>query len=143
MNDENLKPFSTLTESQQREIRSKGGKASVEKKRRIKTFQEIGEALSKATLKEGEIFELEKIRDIGQLKGANLSIKEIMFWKQVQKALDGDTKAFEVVRDTMWHCQASKRDLLRCLRYGAISEKNDIWREVQRFCAEQGRCRVP
>lgn len=101
MNDENLKPFDTLTESQQREIRSKGGKASVEKKRRIKTFQEIGEALSKATLKEGEIFELEKIRDIGQLKGANLSIKEIMFWKQVQKALDGDTKAFEVVRDTM------------------------------------------
>jgi len=101
MNDENLKPFSTLTESQQREIRSKGGKASVEKKRRIKTFQEIGEALSKATLKEGEIFELDKIRDIGQLKGANLSIKEIMFWKQVQKALDGDTKAFEVVRDTM------------------------------------------
>ena len=100
MND-NLKPFDTLAEEVQREIRSKGGKARAEKVRRIKTFQEIGEALSKATLKEGEIFELDKIRDIGQLKGANLSIKEIMFWKQVQKALDGDTKAFEVVRDTM------------------------------------------
>ena len=101
MNDENLKPLNTLAESEQREIARKGGKARAEQRRRIKTFQEIGEALSKATLKEGEIFELEKIRDIGQLKGANLSIKEIMFWKQVQKALDGDTKAFEVVRDTM------------------------------------------
>lgn len=44
MNDENLKPFSERTESEQREIRSKGGKASGEARRAKKT---IAEALRK------------------------------------------------------------------------------------------------
>ena len=128
MNDENLKPFDVLTESEQRELARKGGKASGEKRRRIKTFQEIGEALSKATLKEGEIFELEEIRDIGQLKGANLSIKEIMFWKQVQKALDGDTKAFEVVRDTMGEKPTDKV---------ALSSEQERFAEVLKIWGEK------
>lgn len=40
MNQENLKPFNTLTEEKQREIASKGGKASVEARRKKKVFKE-------------------------------------------------------------------------------------------------------
>ena len=38
-NEKNLIPFNKLTESQQREIASKGGKASVEAKRKRKTLK--------------------------------------------------------------------------------------------------------
>lgn len=41
MNNENLIPFEKLSESEQREIRSKGGKASGEARRRRKTQREF------------------------------------------------------------------------------------------------------
>lgn len=44
-NIQNLKPFHTLTEKEQREIRSKGGKASVKAKKERKTFAEIYKTL--------------------------------------------------------------------------------------------------
>ena len=55
MNQENLKPFNTLTEEKQREIASKGGKASVEARRKKKVFKEaiekqLGHNLSKISL---------------------------------------------------------------------------------------------
>lgn len=40
MNEENLKPFNTLTVEEQREIARKGGKASVEARREKKLFKE-------------------------------------------------------------------------------------------------------
>lgn len=40
-NNENLVPFGELSADRQREIRSAGGKASVEKKKRLKTAAEI------------------------------------------------------------------------------------------------------
>lgn len=46
-NEKNLRPFGTLTESEQREIRSKGGKASGKKRRERKLMAELlREALS-------------------------------------------------------------------------------------------------
>lgn len=45
MNEQNLIPFDKLTESQQREIRSKGGRASAEAKKRRKTYAELAEII--------------------------------------------------------------------------------------------------
>ena len=75
---ENLKPFNELTEDKQRELSRKGGIASGEARRKRKTLRE--ELL---LLLEQDNFQ-EKI---------SLAL--------LQKATSGDTKAFEVLRDTI------------------------------------------
>ena len=94
---ENLKPQNTRTKEEQREIARLGGIASGKARRQKKTFREIAEALGSAKMRSGEAFDIETIERMGDLKDANLSLKEVMIWQQVQKAINGDTKAFEVV----------------------------------------------
>ena len=88
---------SRLTPEEMREKMSMMGKKSVEARRRKKTFREIAEVLGSITIHDGEVSEIDEIQRIGQMKGANLSVKEVMIWQQIQKAINGDTKAFEVV----------------------------------------------
>ena len=75
---ENLKPFDTLTEEQQREICSKGGKKSAEVKKERKKLKE-------------ELLLLLSENDNN--RKMSLAI--------LQRAMNGDTKAFEVIRDTI------------------------------------------
>lgn len=77
-NEKNLIPFSERTESEHRAIAIAGGKASGESRRARKTLKE-------------ELLLLLSEGDTQQ----NVSVALI------QKALDGDTKAFEVLRDTI------------------------------------------
>ena len=57
----NLKPFSELTEEQQRNIRKKGGQASVEAKRARKTSKEIVEMIATMPIADSKILsKLEK-----------------------------------------------------------------------------------
>lgn len=57
----NLKPFSELTEEQQRNIRRKGGQASVEAKRARKTSKEIVEMIATMPIADSKILsKLEK-----------------------------------------------------------------------------------
>lgn len=82
-NEDNLKPLST---EKAREIGSKGGINSGEARRRKRDIRLAMEAL------------LEK-----QYKGKNgeiLSGAEAIAIKQMEKALKGDAKAFELVRDS-------------------------------------------
>lgn len=85
-NEQNLNPFGTLTESEQREISSNGGKASVEARRKKKLLRECLEEL------------LEK--DITDKSGNTMTGAEAMAVKVFKQALKGDLKAFEIVRDT-------------------------------------------
>ena len=78
MNDQNLIPLNERTKSEQRAIASAGGKASGAARRARKTLKE--ELL--LLLADGET-----------QKNVTLAM--------IQKALDGDTKAFEVIRDTI------------------------------------------
>lgn len=86
MADDNLIPFNERTKEEQREIAKKGGVASGEARRRKKDLKIALEAL------------LEKEYNNG--KGEKISGAELLAYKQFDKALKGDTKAFEVVRDT-------------------------------------------
>jgi hypothetical protein len=76
-NEQNLKPLNTRSKSVQREIQSKGGKARAKKIKEQKTLKE--ELL--LLLAEGDT-----------QKQISLAL--------IQKALQGDTKAFEVIRDS-------------------------------------------
>ena len=82
---ENLKPFNELTEDEQRELAKKGGKASGKARRRKKELKEL---LELALSQPSEIVEGE---DNYTAITAAL----------IQKAIQGDTKAYEVIRDTL------------------------------------------
>lgn len=83
---ENLIPVSERAKEEAREISKQGGIASGEARRRKRDLKRALEVL------------LEK--DIKAKDGTLLSGAEALAAKQFEKALKGDTKAFEVIRDT-------------------------------------------
>lgn len=79
------------------EEQSKGGQNSAEARRRKRDIRLALEAL------------LEK--DITDKHGNTMSTAEAIAIKQIEKALKGDTKAFEVVRDTAGQKPADKMEI--------------------------------
>ena len=100
-NEQNLKPF-TKDQSREAAVRngSKGGKATAKNKREKKAMKETLGTLLCMSLKEGTITDIEKITNVASLKGLNISVQEAIMLAQIQKALKGDTKAAEYIRDT-------------------------------------------
>lgn len=84
-NEKNLIPFNELTESQQREIASKGGKASAEAKRKRKT------------LKEELLLMLE-----------DEEVQKSVAVALIQEAQGGNVKAFGMLRDTIGEAPVEK-----------------------------------
>lgn len=81
-NEQNLKPFGTLTESEQREIRSKGGKASGDARRERKT---IAECLNRYLDEEVE---------------SGLTRRELLAMKVIKNAFDkGEAKDLKILTE--------------------------------------------
>lgn len=91
------KGFDSRTTTEQQEIAIKGGIASGEARRRKRDIRLALEAL------------LEK--DISDKNGNVMTTTEAIALKQIEKALKGDTKAFEVVRDTVGQKPTDKIDV--------------------------------
>lgn len=83
MNEDNLVPFNQLTEEEQREIASKGGKASVKARRERKAF------------KEALLLALETMTEEG------MTIQDKGIEALMKKYINGDLQAFTIVRDTV------------------------------------------
>ena len=90
MNEENLRPFSERTESEQREIRRRGGKKSGEKRRLRKSFREATKYLLNEKDENGET-----------------AIYRIVM-RMIAEAESGSTKAAEFLRDTSGEKPAEK-----------------------------------
>lgn len=77
---------------------------SIEAKRiraaRNRSLQEIAKWLGKLTLTKDELLSPEEIQNLEQAKEVNMTIDEAMMFAQYQRALAGDTKAAEFIRDT-------------------------------------------
>ena len=86
-NEQNLKPFTERTEKEQRKIAKMGGKASGEARRKKKDLRLALEAL------------LEK--EFEDKKGNKLTGTEAITAKLFEKAMKGDVRAFETLRDTV------------------------------------------
>lgn len=86
-NEQNLIPNSERSPSELRAQTQKGGIASGEARRRKRDLRKALETL------------LEK--DYTDTDGTVMAMAEALALKQIEKALKGDTKAFEVVRDTV------------------------------------------
>jgi len=89
MNEQNLIPNSMRSKSEVRANSRKGGIKSGESRRRKKELKEIIEMM----------FEKEYSMMEGKTE-VKMSGAEAIAMKQMEKALKGDTKAFEVLRDT-------------------------------------------
>ena len=86
-NPQNLIPQSEKSPEERSRIARMGQVASTEAKRRKKTFREAMEAI------------LEK--EVLDKNGNKIDLLTAISAKQIEKAGKGDTKAFEVIRDTI------------------------------------------
>lgn len=94
-NSENLKPpINKRSTSEQREIRKKGGIKSGEKRRERKKFKELLEIALQ--LQNEETGEQNDFAIIAAL---------------IKKAVNGDTKAFELIRDTIGEKPTDKQEI--------------------------------
>ena len=96
-NTENLKPFNSLTEKEQRKITSKGGKASAKKRQQNKTFKEIINKFLNGQVTDKELKQQMLQFGFADDEVSNKSCAVFALWKE---AIKGNTKAFELLRDT-------------------------------------------
>lgn len=78
----------------------KGGIASGKARREKKAMKDTLNDLLSMPLKSGKAADVETIKNLASLKGKNITVQEAIMLAQIQKALKGDTKAAEYIRDT-------------------------------------------
>ena len=91
----------TPTTAEARERGSMGGIASGKARREKKAMKETLETLLSMPLKNGQETDLDDIQSLAATKGKNITVQEAIMLAQIQKAMKGDTKAAEYVRDTI------------------------------------------
>lgn len=96
-NEQNLKTPST---SEARSRGKAGGIASGKARREKKAMKDTLESLLSMPLKSGKCADVETIKDLAALKGKNITVQEAIMLAQIQKAMKGDTRAAEYIRDT-------------------------------------------
>lgn len=99
MAEKDLIPMNMRTKEEQKEITTKAGIASGVARRKKRTMKELTQLLlnSKPTDKDT----IEKIKMVfPDLKESEITNKVVLINEQIKKASLGDTKSFEVIRDT-------------------------------------------
>ena len=89
-NEENLIPMNERSKAEARELGRKGGKRSGEVRSANAEMRKRLEQIVKMTLKEGKA---DKIKNLAEAKGANLTISDALLFKLVTMALSGNIKA--------------------------------------------------
>ena len=97
----NLIPFDERTESEQREIARKGGKASGVARREKKALKTTLESLLSMPIEDGKLEDVDKVKSLASLDGKNISVQEAIVLKALQRALNGDIKAFNAIADIL------------------------------------------
>jgi hypothetical protein len=98
---DNLIPQSERTKEEQRAIARKGGIASGKARREKRLMRETLDLLLNMPIKDGTFADVESIRNFASIKGKNISVQDAILIAQIQKAMKGDTRAAEYVRDTI------------------------------------------
>lgn len=105
-NIENLRTPST---EEARKIGSKGGKASGEARKQRKTFKDVFTSLLECDVSKDALEPLQGV--IKSEYGDKITADQAMALAQIVKAVNGDTKAFEVIRDTIGEKPTDKTEL--------------------------------
>lgn len=104
-NAENLVPFDERTESEQREIRSKGGKASGETRRRKKAMRQAASMLLNTPVPMNTQTKLmvtvKELLGIFGYDEADATYQDALLAGIMLEAMKGDVRAAEFIRDTV------------------------------------------
>ena len=98
-NAENLRSFADIDEKEHKKISAKGGANSQKTRKRRKMLKEQLEILLSMPLNDEEI--KEQIKDLGIISDDETNNQMAIVIALYEKALSGDTKAFEIIRDTV------------------------------------------
>lgn len=94
---DNLIPFDKLTEEEQRKIASKGGKASVEARKKKKNMKEALQLLLSLDVKSLKV--REQLKALG-IEESDMNNEMALMVSMLNKALKGDKGCAEFIRDT-------------------------------------------
>ena len=94
----NLIPFNKLSEDEQKEIRSKGGRKSGETRRKQRDMREIAKAILEHAMNEAQIDEV--LGNSKELLDGDKSVMAVLTARMVQEAGKGSYKHYETLRDT-------------------------------------------
>lgn len=97
-NEKNLRSIGELTTKEQREITSKGGKASAKKRKQNKTFKQIINKFLDGQVSDERLKQQMIEFGFADKDVSNKSCAVFALWKE---AIKGNTKAFELLRDTI------------------------------------------
>lgn len=92
--------FSYMTPEERAENGRKGGIASGIAKRKKKAMKETLDVLLAMPMKSGKNADIESIKNFAALRGKNINVQEAMIISMLQRAMKGDVKAAEWIRDT-------------------------------------------
>ena len=104
MNEKNLeKGKATQFRSGDEAVKSgkKGGVASGVARREKKALKTTLETLLSMPIEDGKLEDVDKIKSLASLDGKNISVQEAIVLKALQKALNGDIKAFNAIADIL------------------------------------------
>ena len=104
-NNENLIPFDKRTESEQREIRSAGGRASGKSRRRTAKLRETMNRLLTMKVEVGEL------SDVLISDGGESTYEEVIGMAMIQEAMNGNVKAYNAIMATVGQTDKSEEDL--------------------------------
>lgn len=111
MAQKDLIPLSERTKDEQKKIASKGGIASGEARRAKRDMKQSLEILLNLAIKKGVVVDPSNAETLTDVKSKNLTVQEAILVAQIQKALKGDLKSAEFLRDTSGQKPVDKKDI--------------------------------
>lgn len=103
--------FDQCTKEQLAEYGRRGGRTKAENYKTRRGICETMKILLEMSLSTGKVNTVDEIRAFGKLKGKNVIVRDAICIRLVQKALTGDLKAIEMVRDTVGEKPTDKLDI--------------------------------
>lgn len=100
MAKKDLISLANRTTDEQQNIAKKGGIASGKARREKRAMKQTLKELLSMPLKSDEIVDIKNIQSLSALNGKNITVQEAVMLAQIQKAIKGDTRAAEYIRDT-------------------------------------------
>lgn len=97
-----------LTPEQLSENGRKGGIASGKARREKRALSELVQTIFEMNIRSGKP---EEFQNLAESKGKNISVQEALVLAQVKKAMSGDTKAIEFLRDTAGQKPTDKQEI--------------------------------
>lgn len=124
-NEQNLRP--SEYKFTQEDVK-KGQKRSAEVRRKRSEFKKTAETILGLLANDKEYADIEKVRSIAELHDKNVTVEEAILLAQASRAMKGNTKAAEFIRDT-----AGQKPVEKVM----VSEVElDVIEEVERMVLE-------